>query len=206
MNEFHLGYQQAVVAPMRTSLERCGPRGASPGLTSSVRTGEGSGAVGPCRSTAIVALALAAQFFLIRRRDLPLLGSVFENQREETAQPVLGIWARVEVDTHNPQFLGVPAGGLLPCLALDFFQVDALVAYSSRSASEANAGPSVANAVPATSVGGGRTERYPLEGTTGALSLGRDFIGVMDGVGSGTWNRWRRRVLSSGGGVPFILP
>lgn len=85
-------------------------------------------AVGPSLSGAMAVLAFAGGPSVFGgRRGPSLLGGVFEKQREETPQPILGVGAGVVVDPNHPQFRGVPAGGLRSCMALGFFQIDALL-------------------------------------------------------------------------------
>ena len=62
----------------------------------------------------------------VRRGRLVACGQP-DQYEEEAAQAVLGIGTGIEMDTYHPQVRGIPAGADRSCLALGFFQVDALV-------------------------------------------------------------------------------
>ena len=58
----------------------------------------------------------------IVRRCLSLPGGVFEQDGEDSAQPVPGVGRRVDIDPDHPQLRGFPGGPPLSVLSLGFFQ------------------------------------------------------------------------------------
>ena len=88
-----------------------------------------------------------------------------ESEDLNGTQPVLGVGRGVAGDRHHAGLARGSVANLRLCPALRLSQDAALVAHWLRSTPKAKAVPTAANAVPAISVGGGRAERYPLEGT-----------------------------------------
>ena len=95
---------------------------------------------------------------------LPLCAGVFQQEAEQAAQALLGVGRRVEVDGDRAELGGVAVAIGRPCPAPGVSRNAVLLALDRVSLPESEYRPSVAGLDFHASVGGGRVQRYPLEG------------------------------------------